>query len=213
MPQISQELYDAILAWDGSIAPRDEKITTQRNEYIATRLAFLEDLQTPKQRTAQLAENNIFAMFDRAQSQIKFPRLRFPLAPGINRQNKLVLHMAGKKSQYEGAIMMTDGGEYGANNYYGRISRGENDQPVPMWARECPQTVKSIVTAILADPLDSVKFSGLTYKHCCFCGRGLENDNSLTVGYGPICAEKWGLPWEGTAEQARLAAQTDGEDC
>lgn len=31
--------------------------------------------------------------------------------------------------------------------------------------------------------------------HCVFCSRELTDDRSLTVGYGPICAERNGLPW------------------
>lgn len=30
---------------------------------------------------------------------------------------------------------------------------------------------------------------------CCFCQRDLSDKRSVDVGYGPICAEKWGLPW------------------
>lgn len=30
---------------------------------------------------------------------------------------------------------------------------------------------------------------------CCFCQRDLSDERSVDVGYGPICAEKWGLPW------------------
>lgn len=30
---------------------------------------------------------------------------------------------------------------------------------------------------------------------CCFCGLELTNEGSLHYGYGPICADRWGLPW------------------
>ena len=35
---------------------------------------------------------------------------------------------------------------------------------------------------------------------CAFCGLELDNEASLTVGYGPTCAKKRGLPWGAKAE-------------
>ena len=35
---------------------------------------------------------------------------------------------------------------------------------------------------------------------CCFCGLPLTNKISLFHGYGPICAGKYELPWEGEQE-------------
>lgn len=36
---------------------------------------------------------------------------------------------------------------------------------------------------------------GHTYHCCVYCSRGLNDSRSETVGYGPICADKYGLPW------------------
>lgn len=30
---------------------------------------------------------------------------------------------------------------------------------------------------------------------CCYCNKPLEDPDSKKVGYGPICAKRWGLPW------------------
>lgn len=46
------------------------------------------------------------------------------------------------------------------------------------------------------DPAYAAKLHGQQYGHCCFCGLELTNSISISYGYGPICAEKWGLPWE-----------------
>lgn len=45
------------------------------------------------------------------------------------------------------------------------------------------------------DPEKSSREHGLTHGWCCFCGLALTADNSLQVGYGPVCADKYGLPW------------------
>jgi hypothetical protein len=36
---------------------------------------------------------------------------------------------------------------------------------------------------------------GHANHRCCFCGRNLSRGESTTVGYGPDCADKYGLPW------------------
>ncbi len=45
---------------------------------------------------------------------------------------------------------------------------------------------------------------------CQFCGRELTNAESMRRGYGPVCAERWGLPWgdeqESEAEDATTHA-------
>lgn len=46
-----------------------------------------------------------------------------------------------------------------------------------------------------ADPVFASRDHGLRHGWCCFCGLALTADASVTVGYGPICADKYGLPW------------------
>lgn len=42
----------------------------------------------------------------------------------------------------------------------------------------------------MTEPLTRAKLTG----HCSFCQRELTDAGSLEVGYGPICADRWGLP-------------------
>lgn len=44
------------------------------------------------------------------------------------------------------------------------------------------------------DPVKAAKLYGTETGACCFCGRELTDPQSVAVGYGPICADKWGLP-------------------
>lgn len=45
-------------------------------------------------------------------------------------------------------------------------------------------------------------------QNCCFCGRSLLEPDSLTCGYGPTCAEKYGLAWgtgyDGKSEVSKI---------
>lgn len=40
----------------------------------------------------------------------------------------------------------------------------------------------------------AAQFGALTGA-CVFCSRRLTDERSVTVGYGPVCADKAGLPW------------------
>lgn len=48
--------------------------------------------------------------------------------------------------------------------------------------------------ATLATPEQAAAF-GHTHKRCVFCTTKIERAESLNVGYGPDCADKYGLPW------------------
>lgn len=41
---------------------------------------------------------------------------------------------------------------------------------------------------------DAAKFGHVTGQ-CVFCSRKLTDERSVTVGYGPVCAERESLPW------------------
>ena len=45
------------------------------------------------------------------------------------------------------------------------------------------------------DPAAYAAIVGKDIGRCCFCGLMLENPESVGHGYGPICADKYGLPW------------------
>ena len=46
---------------------------------------------------------------------------------------------------------------------------------------------------IAKDPLHAFKVHGQVTGNCSCCGRELTNSDSIALGIGPICAEKWGL--------------------
>jgi len=45
------------------------------------------------------------------------------------------------------------------------------------------------------DPITVLAQYGKDSGVCCFCRRELTDERSVNVGYGPICAEYYGLPW------------------
>ncbi len=46
--------------------------------------------------------------------------------------------------------------------------------------------------AVLVD----LKFTATRTVNCCVCGIGLKNEVSRSIGIGPVCAERHGIPYE-----------------
>jgi hypothetical protein len=88
-------------------------------------------------------------------------------------------------------LVVTDGGPFGANRFWGKV---ELDG---CWrvTRNCPAEVIEWVLAFNLDPAAGAKLNGQLTGSCCFCSRELETKESVGAGYGPVCAEKFGLPW------------------
>lgn len=55
--------------------------------------------------------------------------------------------------------------------------------------------VLNMLHEMAAHPVETAILYGKRTKQCCFCGITLTDPRSRHVGYGPICAENYGLPW------------------
>ena len=54
---------------------------------------------------------------------------------------------------------------------------------------------------VAEDPSKAGRIHGHRVRWCMFCGLELRTTDSLYYGYGPICAEKWGLEWGDAVER------------
>lgn len=130
----------------------------------------------------------IVALMSNAARNLRFPKVRFALEAGT-----LQLSIAGERSRYAGQVMVTDGGRYPDNQFYGSISATEFNR-----SRRCPDWVIEALTMLEANPAQYAAVYGQRTGSCCFCRRELTDARSVTVGYGPICADHYGLPWGNT---------------
>lgn len=48
---------------------------------------------------------------------------------------------------------------------------------------------------LLESPLGTLAQIGRATGTCCYCARELTDPRSVSMGYGPVCAENYGLPW------------------
>lgn len=131
--------------------------------------------------------DGIISLLRTASKSLKFPKVRLATEDG----QRVVLSLAGPKSRYTGDVMVTDGGPFGANVYFGRI--GQDGTVVASGSMAAP--VMSLLQAFAADPAGVGALIGRRFGSCCFCSRELETRESLAVGYGPVCAVKYELPW------------------
>jgi len=125
--------------------------------------------------------------FDRASGVLKFPKVSLENEDGL----KLRLSRAGSRAKVPGSINLTDGKPYGENEWYGRVLK----TGVVETSRAFNEGIKALLAAFNDDPAKVAKTSGLLTGNCCFCRKPLTTGESLTAGYGPICADKYALPW------------------
>lgn len=135
----------------------------------------------------------IYGLFQSAKdSKLKWPKIHLSLEDG----SPVVLAIAGIKSKYTGSINITDGGKYPNNVWYGRIDpEGHYISPKNSPDHGKLEQVQKLLRKLAEDPATVAAAHGLT-GHCCFCNKELTHDKSLAVGFGPKCAEKWGLKEE-----------------
>ena len=132
--------------------------------------------------------SGIVELFNRAKAAgLANPKIRLETEGGV----KVVLRMAGSSSKYAGQITVTDNKAYEARTYFGRIDTAGQYFPS---AKACDDVTK-LLKDMSANPAKMAALYGFKTSNCCFCGLHLKTSESVTMGYGPICAEKFGMPW------------------
>ncbi len=126
---------------------------------------------------------------------LKFPKIRLQ----VNGQ-QVCFSLAGDRAKQPGSINVTDGGSYGDNKWFGRITVDGVFAP----SSSCRDDVKALVLAFAADPAKVAAESGALTGNCSFCHKALTDERSVEVGYGKVCSDRFGLPW-GPAAKQKLA--------
>jgi hypothetical protein len=145
------------------------------------------------------------AIFRRTRHGARLPRITLQTATG----RPVVLAVSGPRSRVPGAINVTDGRRYPDNTWYGRIA------PDGAWnpGRAADGGVTDLLRRFAADPASVASQYGRITGSCCFCQRELTDRRSIDVGYGPVCADNYGLPWGERSERvARPAPAAEEAD-
>lgn len=101
------------------------------------------------------------------------------------------LKLAAPTSANAGFVYVTNGASFGTNLYYGKISPTGEFQPGRAFVHGLVDTLNKLA----ADPAKLAAEHGHKTGRCCFCNRQLDDERSTDVGYGPVCAKNYALPW------------------
>ena len=115
-------------------------------------------------------------------SGLKWPKARFL---GPDGRTELRLAPAGPNSRYPG-VHVTLG-----DKWQGYIAPDGN---VGGDRLTCNLALLDTLAQIATNTAEAAQAYGAVMGCCSFCGLTLTDAGSVEVGYGPVCAKKWGLP-------------------
>lgn len=102
------------------------------------------------------------------------------------------LSVAGDRSKHPGTINVTTMGSFEDREWLGRVHLDGSYEP----SRKAEaQAVGKLLSRFAASPAEVAAEHGKTTGACCFCNRALDDQRSVAVGYGPVCAANYSLPW------------------
>jgi hypothetical protein len=136
----------------------------------------------------------VVSMFDKAAAHLKYPKIRLQAADGTAIQ----LYRATTRSAHPGSVTIVG---TGARRYFGRIDRDGTLSA----GRDMTPAVRALVVSLAENPAGTAAAYGKLTCRCCYCGLHLEDARSTAVGYGPICADHYGMPWTPTEVAAHIA--------
>lgn len=166
---------------------------TEKQEIAIRSMKAKVDARGDREADADLSSGNledIFKIFTKAiESGRKRPVLRIAVLEDPNDDDsdvsghlKISLAPAGGKNAGHLYVKLDD-------DYQGKI-----DPDGKFFAiRDAEDGIAEVLVAIADDPLAKAVLYGRKTGNCACCGRELTNQDSIDLGIGPICAEKWGF--------------------
>jgi len=150
--------------------------------------------QEPRQTAALGSVAGLLDLFNTAKSNgLKNPAIvaQSPVGP-------IRISVAGRNARFPGTINVAEKGRFGEATWYGRIKL---DGTFEAARNGAPAELVAYLAKFAANPAETAAAHGHTTGNCCFCDRPLTDARSTSVGYGPVCAKKWALPWGEVAAQ------------
>jgi hypothetical protein len=142
--------------------------------------------------------SGVIQLFNRGLQHLTQNRMKIRLQDENGTPVILTMPSRGK---YAGSIYVTDGKPYGSNKFYGTVS----PEGKFIGSKISSTSIVALLQAFATDPAKTAAEYGRLTGNCTFCAKGLTDSRSLTVGYGPICANHFGLTW-GEKEQRSFSA-------
>ena len=170
-------------------------------------MAWVHKLVIDNARPAETADIGdlapILRLFATAREHLKFPKIRI----AIDADTRIKLSIAGPRAKFPGTVNVTDDAPYGFAGWFGRI-HDDGEFEISRRYRDDPNFLGRLVDLLrhfARDPAGVASAYGMLSGHCSFCSKELTDERSTEVGYGPVCAKKWHLPW-GAKDNERMAS-------
>lgn len=133
----------------------------------------------------KISSQKIFDLFNSAIKHLKYPKINLRTSSGTNirfsvsQKNTSVIHM--NQSGY-------------GSPYFGKLWQN-GDVELYRDGKTIQVELLTLLEEFAKDPAGvSAKYGKMT-RNCCYCSKTLDTPESLAVGYGPVCAKHFGLPW------------------
>jgi len=158
---------------------------------------------TPRDSAADRHLPRLRSLIDRAaESGLQFPKINLETADG----KRVRLSRAGDRSRTPGVVHITDGRPYDNNTYYGKLYTDGVFLP----SRSATPDIIAFLESLDADPEATASAYGSRTGNCCFCSRQLTDGRSVAVGYGPVCADSFGLAWGDERVESTVKVSSKG---
>lgn len=132
----------------------------------------------------------ILVMFRLAGSNgLKKPKIRL-----IGKKGRFVQlnFKPGEKGEKQIGVYVDGWQGHGYRKFAGWISK---DMIIPYDTERMTEEVCDVIQELAMDPMGCAKAMAAKLGACMYCGSRLSDDESKNKGYGPVCAEHFGLPW------------------
>jgi hypothetical protein len=146
----------------------------------------------------------VVALFDKAAEELKYPHVTYWIGAKevVAEVDSVRLWRTGAKSRYGVGHIAAAWRKDASTDpvYLFIIYRDTGVVEYTSFVTAKPELVL-LLNRLITNFSEELKISGKRMLTCCYCGKELTAGASLEVGYGPVCASKWGLPW-GTSESS-----------
>lgn len=175
-------------------------LSVKQWEWVDKLLAKIEDVQTSLFEPQEVPQTNknvgdlnaLNELFARARAKdIKRPKIRYEL-------NGTKIRLAWSSDRIYVNFKLhgeTAGNPWEVWETFGYIDKNGDFIERRDKRKYQPEGLVDSLKELMENPSSFGKAYGQRLKYCIFCNAELTSLDSLYYGYGPICAEKWGLEW------------------
>jgi hypothetical protein len=151
--------------------------------------AAVKEPEAPKPKVEVGDMQGVVKLFEFASKHLKFPAVVL----GDVSLGAIRLFRAGEKAKVPGSVTVV-GIEGGTNDWLGRVLL---DGKFEARKSGVPDSLVELIRAFAKEPAKVAAEHGKLTGKCCFCNSVLTDEKSTAVGYGPVCAKRFGLEWGG----------------